>query len=92
MAHWRTKQISATVATDRPTKTLDSQVVSAGQHGSKGAAEDVGGAQEHQDLDAENPALRTGRHLPVAAMEQHPQGNVGGADDQQKTPPDRNRV
>ena len=26
MAHWRTKQISATVATDRPTKTLESQV------------------------------------------------------------------
>ena len=98
MAHWRTKQISATVATDRPTKTLDSQVsnstmnVGPRQHGSKGAAEDVGGAQEHQDLDAENPALRTRRHLPEAAMEQHPQGDVGGADDQQKTPPDRNRV
>jgi hypothetical protein len=70
----------------------DSLNVGPRQHGSKGAAEDVGGAQEHQDLDAENPALRTRRHLPEAAMEQHPQGDVGGADDQQKTPPDRNRV
>ena len=26
IAHWTAKQISATVATDRPTKTLDSQV------------------------------------------------------------------
>ena len=62
------------------------------QDGPKGAAEDVGRTQEHQGLDAENPALRTRCHLPVAAMEQHPQGDVGGADDQQKTPPDRNRV
>jgi acetolactate synthase regulatory subunit len=26
MAHWIAKQISATVATDRPTRTLESQV------------------------------------------------------------------
>jgi hypothetical protein len=62
------------------------------QDGSKGAAEDVGGAQEHQDLNAEHPASSMGRPLAEAAMEQEPQCDIGSADDEQKTPPNRNWI
>jgi hypothetical protein len=62
------------------------------QDGSKGAAEDVSGAQQHQNLNAENSPSGTGRPPAEAAMEQEPQCDIGGADDEQKTPPDRNWI
>jgi hypothetical protein len=63
--------------------------VCARQDGSKGAAEDVGGAQQYQNLNAEKSPSSTGRPPAKAAMEQEPQCDIGGADDEQKTPPDR---
>ena len=63
------------------------------QYGAKGAAEYVGGAQEEQEeLDPEVASLIVDRSLAQPAMEQQQQGDVRAADDDQKTPPDRNRV
>ena len=66
IAHWITKQISAMVATERPTidarqpgvEQDDALDVGARQDRAEGAAEDIGRAQQDHELEPEHAARR----------------------------------
>ena len=66
--------------------------IGAREHGSKGAAEDVGRAQQDHELDAENAAPAKGRALAELPMERAPQRDIRQADENQEAPPNRDWI